>query len=888
MLIFTHSFIGSSTMAATVIEFLLLLLSVSVFFHSISGQNPSGFISLDCGIPPNSSYIEPNTNINYDSDAAFINSGTIHNISSVYVRSTLKQQLWSLRSFPEGVRNCYKVRVKSGTKYLIRASFLYGDYDSQKKIPGFDLYFGPNFWTSVKLDAMNTTEHLEIMHIVSSNWVELCLINTGAGTPFISALELRPLPNFLYETRSESLATFLRLDVGSATNLSYRYKDDIYDRIWYAMVQLPAWTILTTTEPIDTNDPESFMPPQPVMTSAATPINATAPMEFSWVSSDETAKFYVIMFFSEIQKLQPNESRVFDILLNGNPWTKGQISLPYLQGYVSYSTTPITGGTYDFALVRTPNSTHPPLLNAIEIYRVIDFPQSPTDEQDVEGILDIKAMYEVGRNWEGDPCVPREFIWQGVNCSFVDSQPPRITLLDLSSSGLTGEISKELASLKLLETLDLSNNSLNGEVPEFLTQLPSLRVLNLERNNLSGRIPSQLIEKSNDGSLSLSYGENPNLFINTSPSEKKGESNIVVPLVASVIGGFVLLLFIISGVIFWIKRKQGVVLGEKKQLGSIKRSYSYADILRITNNLERMLGVGGFGKVYYGQSGDTEVAVKMLSPQSVQGYDQFQAEVDLLLRVHHRNLTGLVGYCDEPTYKGLIYEYMARGNLGSFISSGKAKVLDWEDRLRIAVDSAHGLEYLHYGIKPAIIHRDVKSTNILLDEDFRAKVSDFGLSKAFLTENGASHVNATNVVGTFGYIDPEYYTTSQLNEKSDVFGFGVILLEIFTGKPALMRGQDNNVTHIYNWVNMLISQGDIRSIIDPEMGEDFDVNSVWKAVDVAMSCVSSKSKDRPNMSQVVVDLKECLAMESTRDHKRHHESQTSVAQCSALPGPLAR
>ncbi|XP_022980506.1 putative leucine-rich repeat receptor-like protein kinase At2g19210 [Cucurbita maxima] len=875
--------------AAAAAKFLVGLLSASVFFPLISGQSPSGFISLDCGTSPNTRYIEPISSINYESDAAFIRTGTIHNVSSVYIGSTRYEQLRSLRSFPEGARNCYRVRVKSGTKYLIRASFLYGDYDGQGKVPEFDLYFGPNFWSSVKLEGMNTTAHHEIIHVVLSNWVEVCLVDTGTGTPFISALELRPLVNSIYETRSESLANFLRLDAGSAANLSYRYKDDVYDRIWYAMVPLAAWTKLTTTETIDTQDPTSFLPPQPVMTSAATPKNATAPMEFNWIPPDDTTRFYVYMYFTEIQKLQPNESRVFNILLNGNPWNDGQLSLPYLQGVVSYSTKPITGGIYDFALVRTPNSTHPPLLNAIEIYRVIDFPQSPTEQQDVEGILDIKAFYGVGRNWQGDPCAPRELIWRGLNCSFVDSQPPRITSLDLSSSGLTGEISEIIASLKTLETLDLSNNSLNGSVPDFLTQLPSLRILNLERNNLSGVIPSQLIQSSNDGSLSFSYGENPNLFISTSPSEKKGKSNPVVAVVASV-GGFVLLLFLISGAIFWIKtkqRKQGAVLGEAKQWGTTKRSYSYEDILRITNNFERTLGVGGFGKVYYGKIDATEVAVKMLSPQSVQGYDQFEAEVDLLLRVHHRNLTGLVGYCDESTKKGLIYEYMGKGNLGSLISSGKSMVLKWEDRLRIALDSAQGLEYLHCGIKPAMIHRDVKSSNILLDNDFRAKVSDFGLTRAFVTENGASHVTATNVVGTFGYIDPEYYTTSQLNEKSDVFGFGVVILEIITGKPALIRGEGGgNVIHIYNLVNMLLSQGDIRSIIDPKM-KDFDINSAWKAVDVAMSCVSTKSKDRPSMSQVVVDLKECLAIESARN-KPPRQAETGVAESSTLFGPSAR
>lgn len=133
-----------------------------------------------------------------------------------------------------------------------------------------------------------------------------------------------------------------------------------------------------------------------------------------------------------------------------------------------------------------------------------------------------------------------------------------------------------------------------------------------------------------------------------------------------------------------------------------------------------------------------------------------------------------------------------------------------------------------------------------------------------------------------------YYTTSQLNEKSDVFGFGVIIFEIITGKPALIRGEDNNnVTHIYNWVSTLISQGDIRSIIDPQMVKDFDVNSVWKALDIAMTCVSSKSKDRPNMSQVLVELKECMTMESNHD-KDHHQPEMSVAQSRTLDVPSAR
>ncbi|KAG5104185.1 hypothetical protein JHK82_041155 [Glycine max] len=163
-----------------------------------------------------------------------------------------------------------------------------------------------------------------------------------------------------------------------------------------------------------------------------------------------------------------------------------------------------------------------------------------------------------------------------------------------------------------------------------------------------------------------------------------------------------------------------------------KQIYSYSDVLKITNNFNTIIGKGGFGTVYLGYIDDSPVAVKVLSPSSVNGFRQFQAEVKLLVRVHHKNLTSLIGYCNEGTNKALIYEYMANGNLQEHLS---------------------GLEYLQNGCKPPIIHRDVKSTNILLNEHFQAKLSDFGLSKAIPTD-GESHVS-TVVAGTPGYLDPQ-------------------------------------------------------------------------------------------------------------------------------------
>ncbi|KAL5755877.1 hypothetical protein ACOSQ2_020623 [Xanthoceras sorbifolium] len=233
------------------------------------------------------------------------------------------------------------------------------------------------------------------------------------------------------------------------------------------------------------------------------------------------------------------------------------------------------------------------------------------------------------------------------------------------------------------------------------------------------------------------------------------------------------------------------------------------------------------------------------------------------MRVHHRNLTKLVGYCKEGSIMGLVYEYMVNGNLQQHLSDKNAIILSWENRLRIAVDAAQGLEYLHHGCKPSIIHRDIKSTNILLNENFEAKLADFGLSRMFLTESD-THVS-TVVAGTPGYLDPEYYATNWLNEKSDVYSFGIVLLELITSHPVI-RKKENENTHIIEWVNeTLAKRNNIECVVNPGLIEgDFGILCVRKAVELALTCASHAPSKRPTMNEAVMQLKECLAMELDR------------------------
>ncbi|KAL2332311.1 hypothetical protein Fmac_019892 [Flemingia macrophylla] len=706
----------------------------------------------------------------------------------------------------------------------------------------------------VPADVNYTESATGIDYISDANF-----ITTGVshGTPFISSIEIRTLKNDTYVTQSGSLQSYRRCDLGTdTTDKAYRYKYDDYDRFWDVCDFNQDWiSVVNESITADSLGQNHFKPPAVVMRTAVTPANASAPLIISWDPEDENDQFYVYFHFTEIQVLAANQTREFNIMFNDILWYKE--SPRYLFVYTIYGKSAFSGKKFKFSLEMTKNSTLPPIISAIEIYKVIDFQQLNTFQGDVDAITSIKSVYEVTRDWQGDPCGPAAYLWHGLDCSYPVNDFPRITTLNLSSSGLSGKIDPSITKLTMLEKLDLSNNKLNDEVPDFLSQLQHLKILNLENNNLSGSTPSSLIEKSKKGSLLLSVGQNPYLCESGQCNQKKN-NNIVTPLVASISG--ILILLVVVAILWWtLKRRKS-----REEDGSLpppRKQYPYSDVLKSTNNFNTIIGKGGFGTVYLGYIGDTPVAVKMLSSTSVRGYQQFQAEVKLLMRVHHKNLTSLIGYCNEETNKGLLYEYMPNGNLQEHLSGkhSKSKLLSWEDRLRIALDAASGLEYLQNGCKPSIIHRDVKSTNILLNEHFQAKLSDFGLSKIIPTDGGF-HVS-TVVAGTFGYLDPHYSISNRLTEKSDVYSFGVVLLEIITNQPVISRTQDKG--HISERVNSWIEKGNIKGIVDSRLEGSFDIHSAWKAVEIAMACVSLIPNERPMMSVIVVELKEALALART-------------------------
>ncbi|KAL9309384.1 putative LRR receptor-like serine/threonine-protein kinaseRLK-Pelle-LRR-I-1 family [Arabidopsis thaliana] len=829
--------------------FLLFLITAYVILESVQAQDQLGFISLDCGlVPKNATYTEKTTNITYKSDANYIDSGLVGRISAEY-KAPLQQQTWTVRSFPEGERNCYNFNLTAKSRYLIRATFTYGNYDGLRQVP--------KKWCSPRDDYVLTQDRLQI-----------CLVKTGKGIPFISSLELRPLNNNTYLTQSGSLIGFARVFF-SATPTFIRYDEDIHDRVWVRQFGNGLKSISTDLL-VDTSNPYDV--PQAVAKTACVPSNASQPLIFDWTLDNITSQSYVYMHFAEIQTLKDNDIREFNITYNGGQNVYSYLRPEKFEISTLFDSKPLSSpdGNFSLSFTKTGNSTLPPLINGLEIYKVLDLLELETDQDEVSAMVNIKATYDLSKkvSWQGDPCAPKSYQWEGLNCSYPNSDQPRIISLNLAENKLTGTITPEISKLTQLIELDLSKNDLSGEIPEFFADMKLLKLINLSGNlGLNSTIPDSIQQRLDSKSLILILSKTVTKTVTLKGKSKKVP---MIPIVASVAGVFALL--VILAIFFVVRRKNGESnKGTNPSIITKERRITYPEVLKMTNNFERVLGKGGFGTVYHGNLEDTQVAVKMLSHSSAQGYKEFKAEVELLLRVHHRNLVGLVGYCDDGDNLALIYEYMANGDLKENMSGKRGgNVLTWENRMQIAVEAAQGLEYLHNGCTPPMVHRDVKTTNILLNERYGAKLADFGLSRSFPVD-GESHVS-TVVAGTPGYLDPEYYRTNWLSEKSDVYSFGVVLLEIVTNQPVTDKTRER--THINEWVGSMLTKGDIKSILDPKLMGDYDTNGAWKIVELALACVNPSSNRRPTMAHVVTELNECVALENARRQGRE-EMHTS-------------
>jgi len=442
-----------------------------------------------------------------------------------------------------------------------------------------------------------------------------------------------------------------------------------------------------------------------------------------------------------------------------------------------------------------------------------------------------------------------------------------LTSLDLEDNHLTDRIPSTLGNLKNLQFLTLSRNNLNGSIPDSLTGLSKLINILLDSNNLSGEIPQSLfkIPKYNFTANNLSCGGTFPQPCVTESSPSGDSSSRKTGIIAGVVSGIAVILLGFFFFFFCKDKHKGYkrdvfvdVAGEVDRriaFGQLRR-FAWRELQLATDEFseKNVLGQGGFGKVYKGLLSDgTKVAVKRLTDFERPGGDEaFQREVEMISVAVHRNLLRLIGFCTTQTERLLVYPFMQNLSVAYCLREIKPgdPVLDWFRRKQIALGAARGLEYLHEHCNPKIIHRDVKAANVLLDEDFEAVVGDFGLAK--LVDVRRTNVT-TQVRGTMGHIAPECISTGKSSEKTDVFGYGIMLLELVTGQRAIdfSRLEEEDDVLLLDHVKKLEREKRLEDIVDKKLDEDYIKEEVEMMIQVALLCTQAAPEERPAMSEVV-------------------------------------
>ncbi|CAJ2674349.1 unnamed protein product [Trifolium pratense] len=529
--------------------------------------------------------------------------------------------------------------------------------------------------------------------------------------------------------------------------------------------------------------------------------------------------------------------------------------------------------------------------------KVVGQPCSPL----VNALLSVAEAFgypfKLADSWQGNSPCNGSVVWVGITCS-----RGNISVINFQNMGFSGSISPSFASLSSVTELLLANNNLTGTIPKELASMPALKLLDVSNNSLYGQIPSfraGVVVKTNG---------NPDIGKDKphgSPSSSSGgedKKKLGVGTIVSIVMGIVGLLCV--GVLVFVmygrrhnKRYNNVqtpnaIVVHPRHSGdgnAVKISVAASgsagvvggtgdfspsssvqnveagnmvisiQVLReVTDNFseKNILGKGGFGTVYKGELADgTKIAVKRMQTEMVgdKGLNEFKSEIAVLTKVRHRHLVGLLGYCLEDNEKLLVYEYMPQGTLSQHLFDWKddgSKPLEWKRRLSIALDVARGVEYLHGLAHQIFIHRDLKPSNILLGDDMRAKVSDFGLVR--LAPEGQASFQ-TRIAGTFGYLAPEYAVTGRVTTKVDVYSFGVILMEMITGRRALDNSQPEENIHLVTWFRrMLLSNNSFEKIIDPTMDIDEEGLKSFKTIaGLAGNCCVREPNQRPDMGHVV-------------------------------------
>ncbi|KAG9149331.1 hypothetical protein Leryth_003301 [Lithospermum erythrorhizon] len=813
-----------------------------------------GFLSLSCGA--STSFID-GSNISWIPDGAFVNSGQTTTIDLDGTSTNVP-----IRFFPDSqTRKCYNLptnNLSSPSLVLVRAQFAYKNYDGLSKPPTFFVSLGTALSTNVNLSKKDPWIE-EFIWPVNKDVVSLCFQSIqGSGYPVVSSIELRPMPQGSYRSAMNDSPDYLLRSV-YRINCGYidgplRYPIDQYDRIWDADEDFTPFHVSTGF------DIQNIFNLSNLIESPPTAILQTARVLARWneltynLPLDHQGDYHIILYFAGILPV----SSSFDVMINGN----------IFQANYTVQTWESKDMLFTLKEINSLNITlrkvgYFPFINALEVYEILDIPPGTSST--------TPSNYSKVLHWDLGDLHNTSLAGEIQNLGSLQ----HLERLNLSFNQLTS-FGSELESLTNLKILDLRNNSLEGIVPDSLGELQELKLLNLENNKLQGPLPRSLYRKSlevrTSGNMCLSFSttlcnqfpstiETPQVTV-VPPKKGKGLNHLEI-IVGSV-GFIVLALFGISiaFILYSRKKKSGMAskAGTKTDASTQNavKAFSYKEIRSATNNFKEVIGCGSFGSIYKGKLQDgKQVAVKILFDKCQLSADTFLNEMSLLSQIRHQNLVSLEGFCHSPKQQILVYEYLPGGSLADNLygSNCKKVKLSWVRRLKIAVDTAKGLDYLHHRCDPRIIHQSVKSSNILLDDEMNAKLADFGLRKQEVKPDAT--LVTTFAKSSSGYLDPEYHSTRQLTEKSDIYSFGVVLLELICGREPLSHAGSPDS---FNLAKPYLQAGGFE-VVDESINGTFDEESMRRAALIASRSVERDAMIRPSISEVLAELKKAYSIQ---------------------------
>ncbi|GMP27534.1 hypothetical protein CsSME_00003481 [Camellia sinensis var. sinensis] len=918
---------GSDNWNSRLLNRFILCLLIS--FQSACGQE--GFVSIQCCGDLN--FTDSKTNISWKTDSDWYpDRFTCQDIVRPVKNDTgyNKARFFNSRF---GNKWCYNLTTVKNQDYLIRGTFRYGDLQGIPAGSSFNVLIGVTLIGTV--NSVYETEVEAIFRATNDN-MNFCL-GKGKGYPYISKLELRTLNNSDYFQLEPSgvLKLIDRFGVGS-DGQKIRYPYDLYDRIWGKELNRSqtANQILSSTANITNANITAPSPPIKVLKTAL-----THPDHLEFLHDDlvtEQTNYNLHLYFLELNDSVQAGERVFDVYIN-NEKSK---EIDILAGESNYKAVILkftANGFLNLTLVKASNgSLFGPIINAYEILQVHPWVQGTAQADSklpcishtwiyiplvyfvillnsslslstVDAIFEVRNELlasnqdnEILKAWSGDPCLPLP--WHRLYCEPINNSLV-ITTLNMSNNDFIDTIPEFPVS-----SMDLSHNDLMGKIPESLTSLPYLRILYFGCNpHFSKEIPTSL--------------DSSRLTTDKGICGSQGSSHSVQRIIIGTVAAGLFLVMVAVAIFFVCFYKQKL-----KTRGKF-------------NSKGNPMTKSGFGSVYRGTLLDgQEVAVKVRSATSTQGTREFDNELNLLSAIRHENLVQLLGCCCENDQQILVYPFMSNGSLQdrlygtpcpnlklfkyiffnahylsftNFLTgeAAKRKTLDWPTRLSISLGAArgnfyntlklivkvlvkyriHGLLYLHTYAGRCVIHRDVKSSNILLDHSMCAKVADFGFSK-YAPQEGDSGASL-EVRGTAGYLDPEYYSTQHLSAKSDVFSFGVVLLEIISGREPLNIHRPRNEWSLVEWAKPYIRNSRIDEIVDPSIKGGYHAEAMWRVVEVALACIEPFSAYRPCMADIVRELEDALIIENNAsEYMKSIDSfggsnRFSIERTSVLPVP---